>query len=97
MVSSGSLMNSIRPVLISRNKIILSAGNDKVPYAKVHNEGSAGPVLVPAHSRSHKGKTQQVKAYTFNQNIPQRQFMGDARELKLRIRERVIAYITHIK
>lgn len=39
MISSGKLLNSIRITKKTKRKITISAGNSKVPYAKVHNEG----------------------------------------------------------
>lgn len=39
LVDSANLLNSIQPVEVSRERVVISAGNDKVDYAKVHNEG----------------------------------------------------------
>ena len=39
MVRSESLVNSIKPSLVSPEKVVISAGSDKVPYARAHNEG----------------------------------------------------------
>lgn len=39
MVQSAALMNSIRTAEITPKRVVWSAGNDKVPYAQVHNEG----------------------------------------------------------
>ena len=88
MVESGNLVNSIRPAVVNRNRVVISAGNDKVNYAQAHNEGFTGPVLIPAHTR--KGKP--VKAYTMNQNIPKRQFMGKPDELLSLIYDRIAAH-----
>lgn len=41
MVRSGALMASIKPHEISRERVTISAGSEKVPYAKIHNEGGA--------------------------------------------------------
>ena len=51
LIDSGNLMGSIRPAYVGRDKVVISAGNDKVDYAKVHNEGFTGRVTVPAHVR----------------------------------------------
>ncbi|MDO9554540.1 phage virion morphogenesis protein [Rhodonellum sp.] len=39
MVRSSKLMNSIRDTQTTQTKVVISAGNSKVPYAKIHNEG----------------------------------------------------------
>ena len=44
LIDSGNLLNSIRPAYVGRDKVVISAGNDKVDYAKVHNEGFIGRV-----------------------------------------------------
>lgn len=82
LVDTGHLMNSIRPTEISAGRVVISAGNDNVLYAKVHNEGFSGSVIVPTHNRtSKKGKTYVVKQHTRKMLIPQRQFLGESREL----------------
>lgn len=88
MVESGALLNSIHPALISRERVIISAGNNKVPYARVHNEGFTGWVNIPAHTR--KGK--KVEAHQREMNIPQRQYMGKAKEVAQRIHDRLQAH-----
>ena len=39
LIDSGNLLNSIRPAYVGRDKVAISAGNDKVDYAKVHRPG----------------------------------------------------------
>lgn len=39
MVDSAALMNSVRTAEVTSAQVKWTAGNDKVPYAKVHNEG----------------------------------------------------------
>nr|DAR27459.1 MAG TPA: virion morphogenesis protein [Caudoviricetes sp.] len=39
MVDSAALMNSVRAAEVTPQRIVWSAGNDKVPYAEVHNTG----------------------------------------------------------
>ena len=108
LVQSGNLMNSIRPDYVGPDKVIISAGNAQVPYAKVHNEGFEGDVAVKSYVRSTK-KSQAskkekdagdapgtVKAHTRHMKIPQRPFMGDARELSDRIKDRLNAAISSI-
>lgn len=64
LVDSGNLVNSIRPAYIGRDKVIISAGNDKVGYAQVHNEGYTGPMSVPQHTRKTTARTINVPEYT---------------------------------
>ncbi len=83
MVRSGALLNSIRVSQVTPQKVVISAGNSKVPYAQAHNEGFTGSVVVPAHARrTKKGKTVQVKAHKRIMRIPQRQFLGACPELE---------------
>lgn len=96
MIESGNLVNSIRPAVITRERVVISAGNDKVDYAKVHNEGFTGPVTIPAHSRKGKKGTVEVKEHTINQNIPKREFMGNSEELFGMIKERIDDYLNSI-
>ncbi|MCD8081886.1 MAG: phage virion morphogenesis protein [Bacteroides sp.] len=39
MLRSGALMNSVRTASITEQGVTFTAGNDRVPYAQVHNEG----------------------------------------------------------
>lgn len=39
MVRSGSLLSTIRPTLVTDREVRIGAGNAKVPYARIHNEG----------------------------------------------------------
>ncbi len=92
MIESGALLNSIQPALISKERVIISAGNQKVKYAKVHNEGFNGWVNVPEHTR--KGK--KVKAHKRQMNIPQRQFAGKSEELATLIHDRLQAHCNSV-
>lgn len=91
LVSSANLVNSIRPAVISPERVVISAGNDKVDYAAVHNEGYNGPVQVPAHSRTIRrtNTTYDVRPYTRTANIVQRRFLGESSELNDRIHDRI--------
>ena len=51
LVQSGALLNSIRSILVSPERIVIAAGNEKVNYAQVHNEGFKGEVTVSAYKR----------------------------------------------
>lgn len=56
MMRSNNLFRSIRPSSITPQRVVISAGNSKVPYAKIHNEGGV------------INKTVTVKAFT-RQNV----------------------------
>lgn len=111
MVKSSKLMNSISGT-IKPDRVTFNAGNSKVPYAKIHNEG--GVINRAARSETFQrnryskgpkskafgglglfkkgttaGKGLSFKAYTIN--IPQRQYMGYAKELNVIIIERIKA------
>jgi phage gpG-like protein len=97
LVESGNLVGSIFPAYIGRDRVIISAGNDKVPYAQVHNEGFTGPVTIPAHTRtSKKGKKYDVGSHTIQQKIPQRQYMGKNDELAGIIHDRIVDHLNSI-
>jgi phage gpG-like protein len=96
LVESGNLVNSIRPAVVTREHVIISAGNDKVPYAQIHNEGYTGPVNIMAHTRKTKTGFCDVKAHTINQSMPQREFMGESDELAEMIHERIDSYLDSI-
>ena len=96
MVESSNLVNSIRPAIVSREKVIISAGNDKVPYAQAHNEGYTGPVTIPAHTRVTKKGPVDVGSYVMNQNIPARPFLGESEELFTLLQNRIDAYLESI-
>ena len=95
LIDSGNLLNSIRPAFVSPERVVISAGNDKVTYAAAHNEGYNGPVQVPAHSRTVKktGTTYDVRAHTRMASVVQRQFMGDSQELNDMIRDRIEGHL----
>lgn len=93
LIDSGALVNSIRPAVVTPQKVVISAGNSKVDYAQVHNEGFSGTVAVPAHTRKTKHKDVPVKAHTRKANIIKREFMGDSNELNEQIHARIEGYI----
>jgi len=104
MYLNGFLFASIRPSEVSSSRVVISAGSQMVPYARIHNEGLT--VNTTAHIRSFKrntykyskkgkrGKavsTQDVKAHDrhMNYTMPRRQYMGHAAELNTRIMRRI--------
>ncbi len=90
LVDSGRLRGSIRVLRTSWDAVVV--GSD-VPYAKAHNEGlRVGQIQsVKEFERKVKGKVQTVRAFTrhINQDIPQRQFLGDSPYLRERL-QRII-------
>lgn len=88
LVESTNLQKSFNNI-VSENEVIIQAGNSKVGYAKVHNEGFKGPITIPAHTRNGKS----VAAHTRQMDMPQRQFMGEARELNNEIRSRLEGFL----
>lgn len=98
LVSSGALANSIVPLEVSSTRVVISAGNQRVPYARAHNEGVDTVVTVPAFTRrlGRRGKTTQVRTHTRSMRLPRRQFMGASRILNERIHQRISGYISTI-
>lgn len=79
LVVTGTMRRSIRSEVTESGVRFSSA----VPYAAVHNEGAEGTRSIKAHTRkSKKGKTYAVKAHTQQFNLPQRQFIGDGKEVR---------------
>jgi phage gpG-like protein len=89
LVQSGNLMNSIRPAVIAPDRVVISAGNDKVGYARAHNEGVDEDITIPQHVRKTKKGTVTVKQHTRHMQPPKRQFPGDAPELTDEIKRRL--------
>ena len=91
LIESGNLMNSIRPIEITAEKVVIAAGNEKIAYARVHNEG--GIQYVKPHHRTwtRTGKRYQVQAYT--QKQWKRQYMGYSKEMFDIIDKRINGYI----
>ncbi len=98
LVNSSALLNSIRPAVVTPERVVISAGNDKVTYAAAHNEGYRGPVDVRAHQRTVKktGTVYDVRAHTRMADIVQRRFMGDSEELNGMIRDRIEGHLDSI-
>lgn len=94
MVRSGNLVASIRPSKITSTRVIISAGSNRVPYARIHNEGGIIKVPVTKNMRKFawamKYKTGNdkwkylaiSKKQVLQVKIPQRQFIGHSQALK---------------
>jgi phage gpG-like protein len=96
LIDSGDLRTTIRPDYKGPDKVVIMAGGQKAPYAKVHNEGFAGSVSVPEHTRKSPWGTLNVKAYTRQANIPKRQFMGRSEEVAQEIRDAIQDHINKL-
>ena len=88
MTASGALQRSIKPSEVKPNRVVISAGNTTVPYARIHNEGLSvkGSAKVRAYTNRNfmgKGQPMKISAHTRNINytMPQRQFMGNSQFL----------------
>lgn len=96
LIDRGHLWNSVKPIVITNERVVVSAGNsekDTIKYARAHNEGFQGNIKIPAHRRG-KNKSTLVKSHTRHMNIPQRQYMGNSKEINKRIHYDIE---THIK
>ncbi len=96
LTASGILQRSIRPTEVTANKIVITGGNSKTPYARVHNEGLrvSGSRNVRNYTNKNfmgKGKPVKIKAHTrtVNYQMKQRQFMGHSIYLNQAIRDRL--------
>ena len=96
LTRSGILQASIRPAEVNPQRVVISAGNRKAPYARVHNEGLRvkGIAKVKSYTNRNfmgKGKPQKIKAHTRNYDIQhkRRQFMGHSKYLNQAIIERL--------
>ena len=97
MITSSALVGSIRPTVVTAERVVIAAGNDRVNYAKAHNEGWVGNVNVRAHQRKIKGKAVQVRQHQRLARIVKRQFMGNSRQLNLQILRRINGYLNSLQ
>lgn len=98
LVREGVLINSIRPSSVSAERITISAGGPKTPYARAHNEGLRikGVAKVKGYTNTnHFGRGKAVKIAAHDRNIdftmPRRQFMGPSKTANQLIRARLLA------
>ena len=96
---SQALANSIRVDEQTPQRISVVAGNQHIPYARIHNEGAwiRGQKTVRAHTRGpfkrrRKGRVEQVKQHSVRRHqaklniwIRKRQFMGKSAVLDMEI------------
>jgi phage gpG-like protein len=93
---SGNMEASIRPSEVTANRVVISAGNQHVPYARVHNEGLRvrGVRYVKGYHNSNfrgKGKRIQIQPHTrkVDFKMPKRQYMGHSKLLNNILIERL--------
>lgn len=94
----GLLLKSIRPSHVGRDRVTISAGNARVPYARAHNEGLhiTGVRKVRSYTNRNfmgRGKKVQIPAHTrsVDYRMPKRQYMGHSAQMNELIRARLIA------
>lgn len=99
LTRTGNLQASIRPTQVNAKRVVISAGNAKVPYARIHNEGLRvrGVQNVRGYTNTNfmgKGKRVQIKAHTRNVDykMPKRQFAGNSKYLNQAIINRLTAF-----
>lgn len=113
MVRGSHLVNSIKPVTVTPNKVVISAGDSKAPYARVHNEG--GVVNVPvtkkmkrwAWAKAYEAEGTEdeslykglalTKKKMLNITIPRRRYMGYSKSLEKKIINRIAKAMKHLK
>jgi phage gpG-like protein len=65
-----------------KGNVVELTAND---YMQAHNDGAKQRVNVRAHTRKRKGRSENVKSFTKQMNLPQRQFTGKSTEQDNRI------------
>lgn len=96
LTRTGALQASIKPAVVSPQRVVISAGNSRVPYARAHNEGLSIRGIAEVRSYTNrnfmgKGKAVKIKAHSraFNVQMPRRQFMGHSQFLNAVLMERI--------
>jgi len=99
LVQSTNLKTSVKKLEANSKKVVVTAGNQNVNYAKIHNEGGTINKTVSIRSftkkqftRRRKGRPETVKSHQvgahsrrMNLTIPKRQFMGNSKVLNAKI------------
>lgn len=105
MLRSGALVNSIKPSTVNEERVVISAGSSKVPYAEAHNEGGDIKVRITpkmrkyAWARHYNTKDSSgnspwkglalTKKTELKITMPRRRFMGPSKTLNGQIMERM--------
>lgn len=102
LTASGILVNSIRPSVVTQNRVTISAGNSKTPYARIHNEGLRVRGTRNVNSYTNKnfmgtGRSVKIKSHQrhVNYKMPKRQFMGHSKYLNEDLRTRLTLYFNN--
>lgn len=102
MMRTNNLFSSIRPSVVSPERVVISGGSPKVPYARIHNEGGRvrGIQNVRPYTNSNfmgRGRAQ-IKAHTRRLDfmMPKRQFMGYSPILNEQIMQRLKRHFNSI-
>lgn len=102
LYASSNLQASIKPSVVNQRRVVISAGNSKVTYAQIHNEGLrvTGTFTVKEHTNTNfmgKGKRQLIKSHQrkVNFKMPQRQFMGHSQILNRVLTDRLTAFFNN--
>lgn len=88
MMRDLNLFHSIKPSMVTTERVVITAGGSRAPYARRHNEGARIRDVrnVRPHHKSNfmgKGKRVQIRAYSYKVDylLPRRQFMGKSNSL----------------
>lgn len=89
---TGKMRRSIRAIIREHGVHYTSP----LPYTELHNKGGKFSQSVRAHTRKNRrtGKTYKVRSHARSMVMPQRQFIGDHREVQNAIREIINENIT---
>lgn len=95
MMRTNALFNSIRPSEVNENRVKITAGNSRIKYARIHNNGENVSVRYNVSSYNNtnfmgRGKSVKIKAHSrsLNYTMPKRQFMGIGQMLVYEIKTR---------
>lgn len=95
MQRTNALAGSIKPSMVTPHRVVISAGNSRVRYARVHNEGEriSGTRRIGQYTNRNfmgRGKAVNIRAHsrTVNYTMPQRRYMGKSKPLLDKIKSR---------
>lgn len=93
LIDTGDGQRSIRVSRQDEDQVDLTANE----YMQAHNEGAkiTGKVSISSHSRTRKGRTEQVSSHsrTMNTQLPERRFIGVSKKLAARINNAIFKRI----
>lgn len=111
MMRSGNLQSSIRPLVVNPDRVVISAGSNKVPYAQIHNEGGTiqrNITVTPkmrkfAWAKFYETEDSKWKGMALTKKtsiaqtitMPKRQFMGMNDQLLNEMDKQITSYINH--